>query len=134
MSLATGLFPTGAPDGETFAVTNDQESIESLLGRLREAHPELVVLEAGGKYERPAAAAIAACGVAVAVVNPRQARDFAKATGRLAKTDKIDAFVLARFAGAVGPRPSVLPDEEARALEAILTRRRQLSANGSMRA
>lgn len=61
------------PDGETFAVTNDQEGIESLLGRLREAHPELVVLEASGKYERPAAAAIAACGVAVAVVNPRQA-------------------------------------------------------------
>jgi transposase len=86
----------------------------------------LVVLEATGKYERPAAVAVAAAGIAVAVVNPRQARDFAKAAGRLAKTDRIDAQVLARFAGAVGPRPSVLPDEEARVLQDILLRRRQL--------
>ncbi len=63
----------------------------------------------------------------MAVVNPRRARDFAKATGTLAKTDRIDAEVLARFAAAVGPRPSVIPDEEARALQAILLRRRQLS-------
>jgi len=88
--------------------------------------PELVVLEATGRYERPASAAIAASGIAVAVVNPRRARDFAKATGRLAKTDKIDAEVLARFATAIGPPPSVLPDEEAQALQAILTRRRQI--------
>ncbi len=117
------------PEGEAFSVTNDQAGIDELLARLAEpgASPvELVVLEATGKYERPAAAAIAASGMAVAVVNPRQARDFAKATGRLAKTDKIDACVLARFAAAVGPRPSVLPDEEAQALQAILTRRRQL--------
>jgi transposase len=85
-----------------------------------------VVLEATGRYERPAAAAIAASGIAVAVVNPRRARDFAKATGRLAKTDEIDAEVLARFAAAIGPSPSVLPDEEAQALQAILTRRRQI--------
>ncbi len=117
------------PEGETFSVANDTEGIEALLQRLREVSPELllVVMEASGKYERPAAAAIAALGIAVAVVNPRQARDFAKAIGRLAKTDKIDAEVLARFAGAVGPRPSVLPDEEARALQAILARRRQTS-------
>ncbi len=114
------------PEGEAFSVTNDQRGIDRLAGRLEEACPELVVLEATGKYERPAAAAIAALGIAVAVVNPRQARDFAKATGKLAKTDKIDAEVLARFAGAVGPRPSVLPDEETRVLQAILTRRRQL--------
>jgi transposase len=113
------------PEGETFAVANDREGVQSLLGRLREARPELVVLEASGKYERPAAAAVAASGIAVAVVNPRQARDFARATGRLAKTDRIDAEVLARFAGAVGPRPSVLPDEEARLLQALLTRRRR---------
>ena len=117
------------PDGETFAVANDQEGIDSLIERLQQVRPELVVLEASsGRYERPAAAAIAASGVPVAVVNPRQARDFAKATGgRLAKTDRIDACVLARFAGAVGPKPSVLPDEEAQLLQAILTRRRQLS-------
>ncbi len=117
------------PEGETFSVANNTEGIESLLQRLREVSSELllVVMEASGKYERPAAAAIAACGIAVAVVNPRQARDFARAIGRLAKTDKIDAEVLARFAGAVGPRPSVLPDEQARALQAVLARRRQIS-------
>jgi transposase len=114
------------PEGEAFTVTNDQRGIDELLGRLLKLHPELVVLEATGRYERPAAAAIAASGIAVAVVNPRRARDFAKATGRLAKTDKIDAEVLARFATAIGPPPSVLPDEEAQALQAILTRRRQI--------
>lgn len=115
------------PEGEAFSVTNDAAGIEALLQRLQQVRPELVVMEASGKYERPAAAAIAACGIAVAVVNPRQVRDFARAVGRLAKTDKIDAEVLARFAGTVGPRPSVLPDEEAQLLQAILTRRRQIS-------
>lgn len=114
------------PEGETFSVANDQAGIDELLARLEQTRPESVVLEATGKHERPAAAAITASGIPVAVVNPRQARDFAKATGRLAKTDKIDAFVLARFAAAVGPRPSVLPDGETRALQAILVRRRQL--------
>ncbi len=84
------------PEGE--AVANDAAGIDALLGRLAPAGPELVVPEAAGGYERPAAAAIAAPGIAVAVVNPRQARDFAKATGRLAKTERIDAEVLARFA------------------------------------
>lgn len=114
------------PEGEAFAVANDPEGIDSLLGRLAQASPELVVLEATGGYERPAAAAIAASGLAVAVVNPRQARDFAKATGQLAKTDRLDAGILARFAAAVRPRASAIPDEEMRALQAILTRRRQL--------
>ena len=115
------------PDGGTFSVANDRAGIDELIARLLEGvRPELVVLEATGKYERPAAVAVAAAGIAVAVVNPRQARDFAKAAGRLAKTDTIDAQVLARFAGAVGPRPSVLPDEEARVLQDILLRRRQL--------
>jgi transposase len=115
------------PDGGTFSVANDRAGIDELIARLlKGVRPELVVLEATGKYERPAAVAVAAAGIAVAVVNPRQARDFAKAAGRLAKTDRIDAQVLARFAGAVGPRPSVLPDEEARVLQDILLRRRQL--------
>ncbi len=115
------------PDGGTFSVANDRAGIDELIARLLEGvRPELVVLEATGKYERPAAVAVAAAGIAVAVVNPRQARDFAKAAGRLAKTDRIDAQVLARFAGAVGPHPSVLPDEEARVLQDILLRRRQL--------
>jgi transposase len=114
------------PGRQAFCVANDPEGIDELVRRLEETRPELVVLEATGRYERPAATAIAALGIAVAVVNPRQARDFAKATGRLAKTDKIDAEVLARFASAVGPEPSVLPDEEMRALQAILARRRQI--------
>jgi transposase len=116
------------PEGEALCVANDQEGIDSLIERLQEARPELVVLEASGRYERPATAAIAAVGIPVAVVNPRQARDYAKATGRLAKTDRIDAEILARFAASVGPSPSVLPDEEALTLQAILVRRRQLSA------
>lgn len=117
------------PEGEAFEVANDPEGIDSLLERLERVRPELVVLEATAGYQRPVAAAIAAseARIAVAVVNPRQARDFAKATGTLAKTDRIDAEVLARFAAAVGPKPSVIPDEEARALQAILVRRRQLS-------
>src|SRR5215211_513639 len=85
------------PDGGTFSVANDRAGIDELLARLLQGvRPELVVLEATGKYERPAAVAVAAAGIAVAVVNPRQARDFAKAAGRLAKTDRIDAQVLAR--------------------------------------
>lgn len=115
------------PDGGTFSVANDRAGIHELLARLLEGvRPELVVLEATGKYERLAAVAIAAAGIAVGVVNPRQARDFAKASGPLAKTDRIEAEILARFAGAVGPRPSVLPDEEAPVLQDILLRRRQL--------
>jgi transposase len=114
------------PEGESFVLSNDQEGIDELLGRLEGVRPELVVLEATGRYERLAATSIAAAGIAVAVVNPRQARDFAKAIGRLAKTDRIDAYVLARFATAVGPSPSIIPDEEAQALQHILARRRQL--------
>jgi transposase len=114
------------PDGQTFTVPNEQEGVDELLSRLEGMNVELVVLEATGRYERLAATSIASAGIAVAVVNPRQARDFAKAIGRLAKTDRIDAFVLARFARAVDPSPSVIPDQEASALQAILTRRRQL--------
>ena len=114
------------PTGERYSVTNDPEGLDTLVGRLVVVAPELVVLEATGGFERPAAAAIAASGIAVAVVNPRQARDFAKATGTLAKTDRIDAYVLARFAEAIQPEPRALPDEEAVLLSEILDRRRQL--------
>ncbi len=88
----------------------------------------LVVLEATGGLEQPAAVALATSGVAVAIVNPRQVRDFAKATGRLAKTDRIDAAVLAHFAEAVRPEPRPLADEDARELSAIVLRRRQILA------
>jgi transposase len=114
----------GAPT-ERFSVANDPEGVGVLVGRLGRAGAELVVLESTGGYERAAAAALAASGVPVAVVNPRQARDFAKATGRLAKTD---AEILARFAEAVRPEPRALPGEEALLLGEMLDRRRELVA------
>jgi transposase len=115
-------------ESESFMVANDQEGVQEILSRLAKmgASVELAVMEATGRYERLAATMLAANGLCVAIVNPRQARDFAKAIGQLAKTDKIDAFVLARFARAVEPRPSVIPSERAVALQDILARRRQL--------
>jgi transposase len=114
------------PRGESFVVPNDEEGLDELLGRLEELHPTLVVLEASGGFERPVAAALAAAGIAVAVLNPRQTRDFARATGRLAKTDRLDANTLARFAQAIRPAPKVLPDAQAEEFSAILARRRQI--------
>ncbi len=114
------------PKGDAFGVPNDQAGIDALLARLGKARPKLVVLEATGGFERAVASALAAAGIAVAVVNPRQARDFARATGRLAKTDRIDAEVLARFAESVHPPAKALPDEETRLFAAILARRRQI--------
>lgn len=88
--------------------------------------PKLIVLEATGGYEAAVAAALATAGLPLAIVNPRQARDFARATGKLAKTDKIDAAALAHFAEAVHPEPQLLPDEQARELKELVARRRQL--------
>jgi transposase len=114
------------PTGETWAVTNDEPGAAALAARLQREVPEFVVLEATGGYELLAVAALAAAGLPVAVVNPRQVRDFAKATGQLAKTDRIDAGVLALFAERVRPDVRPLPNAEAQALDALLTRRRQL--------
>lgn len=115
------------PTGEAFGVANDAAGIDGLVARLVGGPPvALVVLEASGGYERPLAAALAAAGLPIAVVNPRQARDFARATGRLAKTDALDAQALARFAEAVRPEPRAVPDAEARAFGELLARRRQL--------
>jgi transposase len=99
---------------------------DAVVEFLRPYSPKLIVLEATGGYEAPVAAALASAGFALAIVNPRQARDFAKATGKLAKTDKIDASVLAHFADAVRPAAQQLRDEEARELDALVARRRQL--------
>ena len=114
------------PMGRHFAVSNDEAGIDELLGGFEDLKPTLVVLEASGGYERAVAAAIAASGIAVCVLNPRQTRDFARATGKLAKTDALDAKALARFAEAVRPEPRALPDEEAEEFSAILARRRQI--------
>lgn len=113
-------------DRPSFRVPNNPEGFDQLLGRLREQDIGLVVLEATGGLEVPCAAVLAAAGLPTAVINPRQARDFAKATGRLAKTDAIDAAVLVAFGRAVQPQPRALPDEETRELDSLLGRRRQL--------
>src|SRR6266850_6923332 len=112
------------PAGAAFSVTNDEVGIRELLRHL--APGDFVILEATGGLEMPAASALAAAGIAVAIVNPRQVRDFARATGRLAKTDRLDAEVLARFGEAVRPEARPLAAEEAQTLEALVTRRRQL--------
>ena len=111
---------------EAFVLAYDDSGIDALLSRLLEEPTALVVLEATGGFERTVVVALAAAGLPVVVVNPRQVRDFARATGTLAKTDRIDAAILARFAEAVRPAPKPLPDGEIRALQAIVARRRQL--------
>jgi transposase len=114
------------PAGLTVRLPNDDGGVADLTARLAAAGPALVVLEATGGYEAPVAAALAAAGVPVAVVNPRQVRRFAEGHGRLAKTDAIDAATLALFADQVRPDPRPLPDAAARELAALLGRRRQL--------
>jgi transposase len=116
------------PDGDTWQTTNDASGIAALVARLDHRQPTLIVLEATGGSERPVTASLVAAGLPVAVVNPRQIRDFAKATGKLAKTDTLDAQVLAHFAAAVRPVPRPLPDAGTQVLAAILARRRQLVA------
>lgn len=116
------------PTGEAWQVANDESGISELVARLRRLKPALLVCEATGGFERPVVAALAAAGVPVVVANPRQVRDFAKATGQLAKTDRIDAAILALFAERVRPMPRPLADEAAQLLDALLTRRRQLLA------
>lgn len=114
------------PDGETWTVTNDDLGIQKLAPQLVALIPTLIVLEATGGFESTVAAALAQLGLPVVIVNPRQVRDFAKALGRLAKTDALDAAILAEFGQKVRPAPRPLPDEAAQFLDALLTRRRQL--------
>lgn len=113
------------PSGESFSVENDSGGIEEATRRVVALKPALVVLEATGGFEAVTVAALAV-QVPVAVVNPRQVRDFAKATGRLAKTDALDAEVLARFAQAIRPQVTPLPSPELQLLQELVTRRRQL--------
>jgi transposase len=115
------------PSGQTESVSNDTAGIEALVKRLSENRPALIVLEATGGVERAVTRALASAELPVVVVNPRQVRDFAKATGQLAKTDRIDALVLARFAEAVRPAVRPLPDELTIELRALIARRRQIT-------
>jgi transposase len=115
------------PEGSVWACHNDEAEFTALVKQLRQREPKLIVLEATGGLEIPVVAALASGGLPVVVINPRQVRDFAKATGQLAKTDRIDAQVLARFGEAVRPAIRPLKDEKTRELDALLTRRRQLT-------
>ena len=114
------------PDGASWTATNDSEGIAAAVDRMRALAPPLIVLEATGGYETALVAALAAAALPVVVANPRQVRDFAKATGQLAKTDRVDAQLLALFAERVHPTPRPLPDAALQHVEALMTRRRQL--------
>jgi transposase len=114
------------PSGDRWREVNDEAGITALVTRLQPLAPALIVCEATGGFERAAIAALAAAGLPVVVANPRQVRDFARATGQLAKTDALDASILALFAERVRPTPRPLPDAAAQLLDAVLTRRRQL--------
>ena len=114
------------PSGERWAVPNDAGGAVTLVERLQVLHPTLIVLEATGGLERAVTSALAMAGLPVVVVNPRQVRDFARATGQLAKTDALDARALAHFADVIRPTPRPLPDAQTQELRALLGRRRQL--------
>lgn len=114
------------PTGECFVAGTDEAALATVVQRVQAMAPTLVVLEATGGYEIPVAAALATAGLPVAVVNPRQIRDFARATGHLAKTDALDARVIARFAEAVQPAVRPLPTAQAQMLSDLVARRRQV--------
>jgi len=114
------------PAGPPMSVPYDEAGIALVVNQLQPLHPTLVVLEATGGLEVVVSGALAAAGFPVAVVNPRQVRDFARATGRLAKTDALDAHILAQFAAAVRPPVRPLPEPNVQELAALMARRRQL--------
>jgi transposase len=114
------------PSDEAFAVTRDGKGLAGLVERLQGLSPALIVMEATGGFETVVAGALCGAQLPLAVVNPRQIRDFARAMGRLAKTDALDAQVIAHFAERVPIAPRPLPDAEARYLSELVARRRQL--------
>jgi len=120
--LDVGVWPTG----ETFSVANDRAGQIALAARLSGMMPRLVVLESTGKLEVPMALELGEHRVPYRIVNPRQVRDFAKAKGILAKTDRIDSVVLANFAAALEIEPKALPDADRRELRSLVMRRAQL--------
>jgi transposase len=114
------------PSREAFAVTRDGKGLEELIDRLRALEPQLIAIEATGGFETIAAAAIAGAALPLAIVNPAQVRHFAQAVGKRAKTDPLDAEVIAHFAEAVKPPVRPVPDEQARLLAELVARRRQI--------
>lgn len=117
-----------APSGKSLHVAHDDTGMGQILQSMKETGPTLIVLEATGGLEVRLASELASAGLSVAVINPRQARDFAKATGQLAKTDQVDAAMLAAFAQAIRPQVRPLKDADTRALDDMVSRRRQLIA------
>ncbi|MBS0156114.1 MAG: IS110 family transposase [Nitrospira sp.] len=126
MDVAQDTVDVAVQPGSVFQVTNDERGITAAIDRLQELTPTLIVLEATGGLEMPLAGALAAVGLPVVVINPRQVRDFARATGQLAKTDRLDAQILARFAEAIRPPIRPVPDEQAQVFAALVARRRQV--------
>ena len=114
------------PEGQSFVVARDGEALATLAARLAELNPTLIVMEATGGFEIAVAAALAGAKLPLAVVNPRQIRDFARATGKLAKTDALDAAAIAHFAEALRPEARAVPDEDAQLLSELVARRRQV--------
>lgn len=114
------------PSGAQWRVTNEAAAHQQLATQLQELAPVRIVCEASGGYEQTLVAALATAGLPIVVVNPRQVRDFAKATGQLAKTDRLDAALLARFAAVIQPALRPLPAATTQALAALVARRRQL--------
>jgi len=113
-------------DGKSFQFSNDSQGHGQLRELLAPQSLQLIVMEATGGFERSAAAELAAAGLPLRIVNARQVRDFAKASGRWAKTDRLDAQILVRFAQAMKLEPHEMPSEELQGLQALITRRRQL--------
>ncbi len=114
--------------GRCFSCANTEAGVGGLVKQMKELEPELIVMEATGGYERLCAAMLAAAGLALSVVNPRQVRDFARSKGILAKTDRLDARVLAHFGAAIKPEPRALPDAQQQLLDELMLRRRQIVA------
>ena len=126
IDVSKAVLDVKCHDGDAFQVSNDQIGFDELVERLEPLKPDLVVMEATGGLEQRCAAMLASKNWAVAIVNPRQVRDFAKAMGFLAKTDQLDATILALFAERIRPEVRPLKDAEQQALSGWLSRRRQL--------
>jgi len=126
IDVSAATLEIAVHDGPAATFANDEAGIAALVPWAAAQTPALLVLEATGSYHTAVTAALVAAGLATAVVNPRQVRDFARSLGILAKTDRLDTRVLARFAAVVQPVPRALPDAATQALAAVLERRRQL--------
>ena len=126
IDVSAATLDVAVHDGAVTQVGNDAVGIAAVVREFQAQPPTLIVLEATGAYHRSLTSALVAAGLVVAVVNPRQVRDFARSTGQLAKTDRLDAVLLARFAAVVRPTPRPVPSEDTLELAALVERRRQL--------